>query len=938
MSVSRKLSSSAIDGLNISKATGEDRVEAHFVVQLCRHFEQFRENFLLPLMNIIFGSGHVPSSWKSDRRIPLEKDGDSTDVSNYRTIAIHSVFRKILCTMIERRERAIVSFESTQYGFMPRKRTSDLAALLGDIIATHHKKRQDCYVAVIDFQKAFDRCHIPTLLRRKAVSGITGDLLALTASLYTDATARFMINGKLGEPFPITRGVAQGCVMSPIAFNIYIDELLYFLARAPGVTLALRDDRSADHASSSFVDDLVLMSDTPQQLQDLLDIVDDWCAESYFSVGLKKSGILHIGKRDIYPAFFIHGKEIRIINPKEKPEDEEEKELHENEQRRQRKLQRKRKRRKKKKPFVKYLGFLVTPDGSWNDFLDQQLCDTNRALGQLHSFLTSPYIRFQTKIQVAKTSIVSRVGYGADVVPADGVHERKLDAIWGKTLRKIFWQPKYSKTDSLRLIAGQVAVTNWRKSLAYLNSARFQNQTDSKVAEFMRDSPDLQRYGNTVKAFRAGEQLITRALKCTADATCFLEARDKFEASGSIIPLKKAVQHIVRDYDSVMTTRTFSRDPSTDQTFLQCFGASIHPPLLALSGPRYCTYVSWLIGSTGTYQDNPEFLQIGSPACRLCGEDTESRAHLLTSCRFTADYLRNFADTLIHISPQKHQEYTSVPYHERWLWILAAGCPPLPRRPPALRLAPLRLPFTRGKTYNVPNRLTLNEAIASIWSYQEILDSTPTRAYHIFTDGSFSVATSGAAAIIYHRSQIAAEISAHTGDCTNNYAELFAIVIALQWIASNIRSLDQEPVFAFFTDSTYVQSSLTSHKRSAQHFFTLQEISHLTGILEYEYNASFVIHKIPSHLETKTMHYCSIPGSIAVDRLANKARAEPVPFSSLESIRKRILDESARLLTRVSSLLRKADRDDGPSEDRLSVQAIAEQSSQEHCDTSQPVA
>ena len=83
--------SQAIHNLNTAKATGEDRIEASFIAQLHTLWPEFSSGILLPLMNKVFGSGHVPNSWKLDRRIPLEKDGDSTAVSNYRTIAIHSV-------------------------------------------------------------------------------------------------------------------------------------------------------------------------------------------------------------------------------------------------------------------------------------------------------------------------------------------------------------------------------------------------------------------------------------------------------------------------------------------------------------------------------------------------------------------------------------------------------------------------------------------------------------------------------------------------------------------------------------------------------------------------------------------------------------------------------------------------------------------------------
>ena len=79
------------------------------------------------------------------------------------------------------------------------------------------------------------------------------------------------------------------------------------------------------------------------------------------------------------------------------------------------------------------------------------------------------------------------------------------------------------------------------------------------------------------------------------------------------------------------------------------------------------------------------------------------------------------------------------------------------------------------------------------------------------------------------------------------------------------------------------------------------------------------------------MGYCSIPESIQVDRLAKAARDrannDSIKVSPhLEALRQQILHASARLLMNISSLLFSSD---GPSPDRLSFSAIANQASSE---------
>ena len=128
--------------------------------------------------------------------------------------------------------------------------------------------------------------------------------------------------------------------------------------------------------------------------------------------------------------------------------------------------------------------------------------------------------------------------------------------------------------------------------------------------------------------------------------------------------------------------------------------------------------------------------------------------------------------------------------------------------------------------------------------------------------------------------------------------------------------------------STYVQDTLISPIIPQKNYFTIQEVLRRAAFLEKTRSLSFTVHKIPAHLETTTMGYCSIPESIAVDRLAKLAR-DSVPEEgtlstpSLETQRQQMHEASARLLISISDLL----SSDGPSSDRLSSAATANQAS-----------
>ncbi len=86
----------------------------------------------------------------------------------------------------------------------------------------------------------------------------------------------------------------QGCSLSPVLFNIYINELLRALdqSAAPGLTLL-----DTEVKCLLFADDLVLLSPTKEGLQQHLDLLHSFCQSWALSVNPKKTKIMIFQKR-----------------------------------------------------------------------------------------------------------------------------------------------------------------------------------------------------------------------------------------------------------------------------------------------------------------------------------------------------------------------------------------------------------------------------------------------------------------------------------------------------------------------------------------------------------------------------------------------------------------------------------------------------------------
>ena len=268
---------------------------------------------LLSLFNKIW-DGDFPEEWNSASIVSIPKKGNLADCNNYRGISLINVGIKILSKIITNRiskyafDNKFVRPE--QFGFRNKEECISLFISIRDICQRRKFDDKFTYLAFLDLKKAYDSVPIFNILTKLYNLGIRGKCLNFLTNLYVTSKARAKLRGDLSDEFPINRGVRQGCPLSPILFNLFINDILL---NCDNYGIEIKKSKCC---GGLFADDIVLISPTKSSLKKLLNHVNNWAKINEMSFGINKCATMTINPSNFdssnfnEPTFYLDNQPI----------------------------------------------------------------------------------------------------------------------------------------------------------------------------------------------------------------------------------------------------------------------------------------------------------------------------------------------------------------------------------------------------------------------------------------------------------------------------------------------------------------------------------------------------------------------------------------------------------------------------------------------------
>ena len=239
--------------------------------------------FLTKLMNRLLKGERMPDEWRKCVVTPIYKDkGDSKECGNYRGIKLMSHTIKLWKRVVEARLRQKVVIGDQQFGFMPRRSTTDAIFGLRMMMEKWREGQKELHCVFIDLEKAYDRVPREELWECMRQARVPECYVESIQDMYKGARTSVRSAVGLTEDFEVRVGLHQGSPLSPFLFSIIMDVL----------TKDVREEAPWD---MMFANDVVLCRENKEELGVSLERWRKVFEERELKVSRKKTKYLQAG-------------------------------------------------------------------------------------------------------------------------------------------------------------------------------------------------------------------------------------------------------------------------------------------------------------------------------------------------------------------------------------------------------------------------------------------------------------------------------------------------------------------------------------------------------------------------------------------------------------------------------------------------------------------
>ncbi|KAI5717529.1 hypothetical protein M8J77_007453 [Diaphorina citri] len=206
-------------------------------------------------------------------------------------------------------------FAESQTGFRPGRGCTDNIFSLACIVNIHLIKHRKLYASFVDFRSAFSEVDHTLLWKKMMEFGLPFRITSLMQRLYNQAEVRIRSGTKYTPPCKVNKGLLQGDCISPLLFLIFINDIEQFFKDKGAIGVPISHEQ--DILTLLYADDLIIFGSSKTDLQQKLNILQDYCQQNRMMVNVEKSKVVIFrrgGRLAATDNFTYNGQNMEISN------------------------------------------------------------------------------------------------------------------------------------------------------------------------------------------------------------------------------------------------------------------------------------------------------------------------------------------------------------------------------------------------------------------------------------------------------------------------------------------------------------------------------------------------------------------------------------------------------------------------------------------------
>lgn len=358
-------------------------------IELIKSGPEQLTTLLAELFNKCLEQGKVPNEWNIAHITNIYKKGNKKECTNYRGISVLDSMGKLYGKVIKERIEKEFEEQEEQSGFRAGRSCVDNLFCIKQVVEKRSARDREVHLVFVDLEKAYDSVPLMKLWEAMEKNQISDILIGAVKALYKDMTAKIKVGQKLSKSINVTKGLRQGCCVSPTLFKIFVKEALGNWRKKcepMGITIG-----EGTLYTLQFADDQVILAEDEQDAHYMLRKLKEEYERWGLTINLNKTEYLVIGGKA--EDLELGAEKIRAGRS------------------------------------YKYLGVKITSQPDSQEEIRARIGQGRTAIRQLNSVLWSRKITKHVKRRIYKTIIESISTYGSELWVLNETNKQKLRAM-----------------------------------------------------------------------------------------------------------------------------------------------------------------------------------------------------------------------------------------------------------------------------------------------------------------------------------------------------------------------------------------------------------------------------------------------------------------------------------------------------------------------------